>query len=213
MIDLIRHYTVHVVFIESYQPQKQWYVTLCLNRNTCLTYVCTLQAWNLLWIMVALSWPLIFFFLSFLLPYYPLISLLLPVCLCSLDSFLYWSSWPENVALYSPASLIPLSLFHFFCLLPAIRPRLHAGTIQKWQNCTKHWVSEKTIKAPSELCSFSLKPHWAAAARHHCTSTLRALSHSSLRALYFKHLRDSITTVINLQGPICQHCDCLLLSL
>lgn len=98
MIDLIRHYTVHMVFIESYQPQKQWYVTLCLNRNTCLTYVCTLQAWNLLWIMVALSWHLIFFLifpsplLPFDLPSFTCLSLL--PWLISLLIFLAWKCGP-----------------------------------------------------------------------------------------------------------------------
>ncbi len=105
---------------------------------------------------------------------------------------------------------LPVSLS---CLLSAIKPRRRAGTIQRWQNCTKHWVSKETINAPSESCSLARDPHWAAAARHHHTSALKTLSHSSLRALCFKHLRDYIPTVINLRGPVCQQCDCLVLSL
>lgn len=157
--------------------------------------------------------------------YYPLISPLLlsapPACLCSLGSFvlhftlifLAWKCAPP----FLPASQIHLPFVSFFpCLLPAIRPRQHAGTIQRWQNCTKRWVSKETIKAPSESCSYTRDPHWAAVApavQHHWASALKALSDSSLRALYFKHRRDYIATVINLWGPICQRCDCFSLSL
>lgn len=126
--------------------------------------------------------------------------------------FLAWKCAPW----FSAASWILPPFVSFVCLPSAIRPRQRAGTIQRWQNCTKHWVSEETIKAPSESCSFAQHPHWAAAApavRHHWASALKSLSHSSLRALYFKHLRDYISTVINLRGPICQRCDCFLLSL
>lgn len=164
-------------------------------------------------------------FLSSSLTYYPLISLLLlsatPACLCSPGSFvlpfyLDLTGLKMCTSAPSPASRNSSPFVSFFCLLPAIRPRQRAGTIQRWQNCTKLWVSKETIKAPSESCSFAQEPHWAAAApaaRHHRASALKALSHSSLRALYFKHLRDYIATVINLRGPICQRCDCFLLSL
>lgn len=196
-----------------------WLWCLNLNPLSCLTFVYTLHAWNLLQTMVALFCPLIFLLLSHLLlsdlPSFTICHTcpsVLPRLICT-PSF-SWSCWPENVHLHSlPASWLPLPLSHFS---PAIRPRQRAGTIQRWQNCTRLWVSKETIKAPSKLCSLTQDPHWAAAApaaRHHHASTLKALSHSSLRALYFKPLRDYKATVINLRGPICQHCDCFFLSL
>jgi len=101
-----------------------------------------------------------------------------------------------------------------YLIFSAIRPRQRAGTIQRWQNCTKHWVSSETIKAPS--CSVDQNPDWAAATPvvWRCwASALKALSCCSLRDLYLDHLRDDNSTVINLRGSIYQCSDCFPLNL
>lgn len=96
---------------------------------------------------------------------------------------------------------ISVVFLSFSCPPVAIKPRRHAGTIQRWQSCTKHWVRKETIKAPCEMRTFVLNPHWGAATRRHCTSALEDLSHSSLGALCLKHLRDNRASVISLPGP------------
>ena len=106
--------------------------------------------------------PLIF---SFFPPTsYPLISLLSPACLCSF--VLHFLLDLRSPPLFASSANSSVLLFFFSVLFTAIRPRRRAGTIQRWQNCTKHWVSKETIKAPSESCSFARDPHWAAAAWH-----------------------------------------------
>lgn len=111
-------------------------------------------------------------------------------------------------ALCQPLWVSPALLFLilFFSLPPsAIKPRRRAGTIQRWQNCTKRWVSTETIKAASEWCSLAWAPPLGAPA-------LKASPRGSLKTPRYKHPRDYITPVINLQGPICQRRDCFFFA-
>lgn len=126
-----------------------------------------------------------------------------------LYSILSWSFWPEKV--YSSRILLPL--FHISVFSQPSGPDNVLGPSKDDRTVPSTGWVRRQLKHPPSCAHSPRTPAGLQQHQHHWVSALKALSHSSLRALYFKHLRDYVATVINLQGPICQHCDCFLLSL
>lgn len=109
-------------------------------------------------------------------------------------------------------AFILLCLIKTFCVsftyfLAAIRPRQRAGTIQRWQSCTRRWVSEETMHSFAHLFTTPVE------LQKHCLFGLVLLGlRGSLRDLHLSHLGDYNFIVINLRDPIYQCCDCFPLS-
>lgn len=176
------------------------------SQNPNLTYVCTLRAWDCCKQQVAPVLPS--HFLIFPPTSYPLISLLSPACLCSfvLHFFLDLRSPPLFASSANSSALVHLTLFFFLSSSQPSGPDDVLGPSKDDRTVPSTGWVRRQLKRPQ---SRAHSPGTPTGLQQHGTSSLKALSHSSLRALYFKHLRDYIAAVINLRGPICLRCDCL----